>query len=171
MDENALLYEIHDIIWKEQILVKNYIFIWIGGFLGAIARVLIKGIQIYHYTGLFPLNTLIINITGSFVLALVLTVALEIWELDESIRLGIATGFLGGYTTFSTLCKETVSLLSLGHYFSAFAYIAASTVLGLLAAYLGIIVAREVIGKVIKVNNLDNDDDNNNLDDGTDVVV
>jgi fluoride exporter len=139
-------------------LVKNYIYIWIGGCLGAISRVFIKDIQIYHYNGLIPLNTLIINVTGSFVLALLLTIALEVWEMDESIRLGIATGFLGGYTTFSTLCKETVSLLSLGHYFSAGAYIAISTVLGLSAAYLGIIVAREVIGKLIKGNDKDDSD-------------
>ena len=138
--------------------MKNYVYIWIGGCLGAVSRVFIKDIQIYQYNGLIPLNTLIINVTGSFLLALLLTIALEVWEMDESIRLGIATGFLGGYTTFSTLCKETVSLLSLGHYFSAGAYIAMSTVLGLLAAYLGIIIAREVLGKLIKGKNQDHDD-------------
>ena len=138
--------------------MKNFIYIWIGGCLGAISRVCIKDIQIVHYNGLIPLNTLIINVTGSFVLALLLTIALEVWEMEESIRLGIATGFLGGYTTFSTMCKETVSLLSLGHYFSAGAYIALSTGLGLSAVYLGVIVAREVIGKLIMGKNKDDSD-------------
>lgn len=82
-------------------------------------------------------------------LALLLTLALEIFEIDESIRLGIATGFLGGYTTFSTLCKETVTLLVSGYYFSAITYLTMSTVLGLAAVYLGIVVAREVIAKRI----------------------
>lgn len=83
-------------------------------------------------------------------LALILTIAFEIWEMDESIRLGISTGFLGGYTTFSTLCKETVTLLNKGDYFSAITYITISTVLGLIGVYFGVIVAREVIAKVVE---------------------
>jgi fluoride exporter len=73
--------------------------------------------------------------------------------MDESVRLGITTGFLGSYTTFSTLCKESVALLTKGDYFSALSYITMSTVLGLTGVYLGIIVAREVLAKVIKGNN------------------
>lgn len=138
--------------------MKNYIFIGIGGFLGAICRVFIKNIHIYNYNELIPLNTLIINVTGSFVLALLLTIALEIYEMDESIRLGIGTGFLGGYTTFSTLCKETVSLLTKGDYFSAITYMTMSIVLGLAGAYFGIIIAREVIVKIIKEKNIEEND-------------
>lgn len=140
--------------------MKNYIYIGIGGFLGAISRVFIKNIHIYHYKELIPLNTLLINVSGSFILALLLTIAFEIWEMDESLRLGITTGFLGGYTTFSTLCKEIVGLITKGDYFSAITYITISTVLGFLGVYLGIVVAREVIGKIIKDKNLkDNDID------------
>jgi fluoride exporter len=134
--------------------MRNYIFIGVGGFLGAICRVLIKNIHIYHYKELIPLNTLIINVTGSFILALFLTIAFEIWEIDESIRLGITTGFLGGYTTFSTLCKEAVSLLTKGDYFSAITYITMSAILGLAGVYMGVVVAREVIAKIIKENKL-----------------
>lgn len=134
-------------------LVKKYICIGIGGFLGAILRVLIKNIHIYHYKQLIPLNTLIINVTGSFILALILTVAFEIWEMDECIRLGISTGFLGAYTTFSTLCKETVSLLTNGYYFSAISYITISTVLGLVGVYFGVIIAREFIAKIVRGKN------------------
>lgn len=132
--------------------MKNYFYIGIGGFLGAISRVYIKNIHIYHYRELIPLNTLIINVSGSLVLALVLTVAFEIWEMDESIRLGISTGFLGGYTTFSTLCKESAALINNGDYFSATTYITMSTVLGLVGAYIGMIVAREVISKIVNKN-------------------
>ena len=135
--------------------MKNYIFIGIGGFLGAICRVFIRNIHIYNFKELIPMNTLIINVTGSFVLALLLTIALDIWKMDESIRLGIGTGFLGGYTTFSTLCKEAVTLLTKGNYFSAISYMAMSIVLGLTAAYFGIIIAREVIAKIIKGKNVE----------------
>jgi fluoride exporter len=129
--------------------MRKYVFVAIGGILGAISRYLIKEIPIYNYHGNIPLNTLIINITGSFTLALILTTAFEIWEFDADIRLGIATGFLGAYTTFSTFCKETVGLIHEGYNFSAFFYLAASTLIGLAAAFLGIILARGVVSKLV----------------------
>lgn len=129
--------------------MRKYIYIGAGGVFGAILRYYIKNIHLYHYKELIPLNTLLINITGSFILALVLTIAYEIWDFDSNIRLGIATGFLGAFTTFSTMCKETVSLIESGNYYSALSYITTSTVLGLAAAYFGIIIAREVVSKLV----------------------
>lgn len=128
--------------------MRKYIFIGLGGFLGAISRYFIKNIHIYHYNEVVPINTLIINVTGSFILGLLLTVAFEVWEMDEDIRLGITTGFLGAYTTFSTLCKDTFDLIKNGDYYSAISYITMSTVLGLIFVYFGIVVAREVIAKI-----------------------
>lgn len=128
----------------------KYVCIGTGGFLGAISRLLIEKVHIYHYKEIIPLNTLVINVTGCFILALLLTLALEIWEIDECIRLGITTGFLGAYTTFSTLCKETVSLLTNGYYFSAISYITMSSVLGLVTVYFGVVIAREFIVKIVK---------------------
>lgn len=129
--------------------MKKYIYIGLGGFLGAISRYIIKGVTIYHYKEHVPLNTLIINITGSFVLALLLSIALEILEFDADLRLGIATGFLGAYTTFSTLCKETVNLMMEGNYYSAISYITVSTMIGLAAAYFGIVLTRETVAKLV----------------------
>lgn len=129
--------------------MKKYIYIGIGGFFGAISRYAIKNIHIYHYNGVIPLNTLIINVSGSFVLALILTTAFEVLEMDESVRLGIGTGFLGAYTTFSTLCKETVGLITKGFYFSAISYIIMSTILGLVAAYFGVVLSRKFISKLV----------------------
>lgn len=130
--------------------MRKYIFISIGGILGAISRYLIKGIQIYHYHENVPINTLLINISGSFIMALILTVAFEVSDFDTDIRLGITTGFLGAYTTFSTLSKETVELMKEGFYFSAISYIAVSTMIGIAAAYFGIVLAREVVSKLVK---------------------
>lgn len=130
--------------------MKNYIYIGLGGAMGSLARVLLEQIHIYHYHELVPMNTLLINVSGSFLLALILTLAFEVWEMDESLRLGITTGFLGGYTTFSTLCKETVGLMNGGNYFSALTYITMSTILGLVFAYLGVILAREWLARLIK---------------------
>ncbi|HEY5562266.1 MAG TPA: fluoride efflux transporter CrcB [Clostridiaceae bacterium] len=138
--------------------MKKYIFIAMGGMLGAILRYVIEHIPIYHYKEVIPISTLLINVSGSFILALILTIAFEVLEFDTDIRLGIATGFLGAYTTFSTLCKETVNIMKQGDYYSAISYIGFSAMLGLAAAYFGVIIAREVITKFIdKQNNSDDD--------------
>ena len=132
--------------------MQKYIYISIGGALGAVLRLLIGNAHIGNYNGNFPLNTLIINIVGTFILALFLTVAYEIMEIDADLRLGVSTGFLGAFTTFSTLCKEAASLMAGGEYFSAIAYITLSAILGLAAAYLGMILARETVVKLMKEN-------------------
>jgi len=123
-----------------------------GGILGAILRFLIKNIHMYK--GIFPFNTLIINIIGSFILALILTLAFEVMDFDSDIRLGIATGFLGAFTTFSTMIKETVVLINSGYYYSAILNLTVSTLLGLVVAYLGIVIAREVISKMVSRQNI-----------------
>jgi CrcB protein len=129
--------------------MKKYIFIACGGFLGAILRVVIKGWQIPGYSENIPLNTLIINVVGSFLLALILTIAYEVRDMNADVRLGIATGFLGAFTTFSTLCKETVALLKNGEYFSALSYVTVSVMLGFAAAYFGMVLACETVSKVL----------------------
>ncbi len=129
--------------------MRKYTFIAIGGMFGAMLRHGIRTVHIYHYKEVIPINTLLINISGSFALALILTIAFEVFEFDSDIRLGIATGFLGAYTTFSTLCKETVKLMTQGDYYSAISYIGFSTMFGLAAAYFGVVLAREVIAKLI----------------------
>ena len=136
--------------------VLKYVLIAIGGILGANLRYLIEGVHISGSYHGFPVNTFLINIAGSFILALVLTIAFEIWEYDASLRLGIATGFLGAFTTFSTLCKETVILFYQGNYAVAAGYVGGSAVIGCAAAFLGIIVAREFIAKQVRKNE-DND--------------
>jgi len=130
--------------------VRKYVYILIGGAIGAVLRVVIKGIDLINYSGNFPINTLIINICGAFILMFFLTVAFEIAEFDADIRLGISTGFLGAFTTFSTLCKETTVLIFSGFYFSAFIYILLCSVLGLATAYCGYILAKKYITKVTK---------------------
>ncbi|MBU3160402.1 fluoride efflux transporter CrcB [Clostridium frigoris] len=137
--------------------MRKYTFIAIGGMLGAILRYYIKNIHIYHYKEVIPLNTLLINISGTFLLSLILTVAFEIYVIDEGLRLGIATGFLGAFTTFSTLCKETVSLMDQGYYYSSISYMGFSAMLGLAAAYFGVIVAREVVSIFISNKNSPSD--------------
>lgn len=130
--------------------MRRYSFIALGGVLGAISRYYIKNIHILGYNGYLPLNTFIINITGSFILAMLLTTASEVFNFDEDIKLGIGTGFLGAYTTFSSMCKEAVILLRSGNFFAAFSYLCLSTIAGLFSAYLGYTVARVLLRKYSK---------------------
>ena len=138
--------------------MKKYVCIAVGGVFGAIARYLFKGVHIYHYHENVPINTLLINVTGSFLLALILTIAFEVWEFDADIRLGIASGFLGAFTTFSTLCKETVGLMKEGYYFSSVSYVTVSTMAGLAAVYFGVVLAREAVIKLVKKDRQELDD-------------
>jgi CrcB protein len=123
--------------------MKKYLFIGLGGILGTFLRYFIRNTQIYNYYGIIPINTLAVNILGSFMLGIIF----EIREINTDLRLGITAGFLGAFTTFSTLCMETAGLMQAQNYFAAFSYIIISIVSGLAAAYLGIISARKVISK------------------------
>ncbi|AAK79553.1 CrcB protein [Clostridium acetobutylicum] len=131
--------------------MKKYILIGLGGAIGAILRCFIRNTKIPVYKGEFPISTLMINLSGAFILAVILITANEIWSFNEEIRLGIATGFVGAYTTFSTMCKETIILMNKNLYFLAFCYVTVSVVFGLLFAYFGALSARKILSRLLKV--------------------
>ncbi len=135
---------------KEGHQLRKYIYIGCGGFAGAILRYSMEQIRLQGYHENVPLNTFFINISGAFLLAFIMTIALEVWKIDADIRMGITTGFIGAYTTFSTLCKETVALLQNGDYFSAVSYITVSAMLGFTAAYFGVVLARKIGSRITK---------------------
>jgi CrcB protein len=130
--------------------MRKFVFIGIGGAAGAILRHLIAEVPIRNYMQNIPLGTLIINITGCFVLAFILTASIEIFKFGPNLRLGIATGFVGAYTTFSTVCRQTADLFAGGYYYSAVDYIVVSAALGFSATYFGVILARKAATVRIK---------------------
>jgi fluoride exporter len=91
----------------------------------------------------FPWATLAINVTGSFVLGLLLAFGLEREWSDDTI-VPLAVGFLGAYTTFSTFSYETFTLMRTDRVPLAMAYVAASVVAGVLAAGAGYTLARRL---------------------------
>ena len=115
-------------------------FVWVGlaGAGGAVTR---YAIGLAFGTERFPWATLLINVTGSFALAFLLTFA-----LDRHVPTGVATaitvGFLGAYTTFSTFAWETFALSHTGRTATAAIYIGASLLGGLAAAWGGYELAR-----------------------------
>jgi fluoride exporter len=127
-----------------------YIAIAIGGFLGACLR---YGIAEWLGTmNGFPLATLTINVSGCFFLAWFYTISSEHVTINPILRLGIGTGLVGAFTTFSTFTVDTWKLVSLGLVNRAFWYVILSLVLSLAAAYFGYLLAEwpyrlQVVGR------------------------
>lgn len=86
-------------------------YIAVGGATGSVARFLLGALVQQRAGGAFPLGTLLINITGSFLLALVMGYALATPAISREVRALLTTGFCGGYTTFSTFTYETMTLM------------------------------------------------------------
>ena len=88
------------------------IVLWVAlaGGVGAVARFVLDGLVRSRVASWFPVGTVVVNVTGSFVLGLVTGLALAHVVPDE-LRLVVGTGFCGGYTTFSTASFETVRLV------------------------------------------------------------
>lgn len=109
----------------------------VAGALGALARYLLGRFVAERTGSRFPLGTLIINVTGAFVIGLLfaLTAHKLISAASQTV---LATGFLGGYTTFSTMSWEGVSLARGGSTRLSLVYLGGSFLLGLAAAALGL---------------------------------
>lgn len=138
--------------------MRKYIYISGGGALGALCRFISGKMPIDDLLGYIPLNTLIVNLTGIFLLVILVTLIFEVIKVNDNIKLGLVTGLLSGFTTFSTLCKEVSILLANGRIFYALLYVLGSVLFGLAAAYFGSFLARVVIDKAglekIKIKNL-----------------
>jgi CrcB protein len=113
-----------------------------GGFFGAISRYLVDGWVSATTGGGFPWGTLVVNVSGSFVLGLLFAASVERGVIPAEIRAPILIGFIGAYTTFSTLTLETWRLVEAGSYLLAVANIAGSLVLGLAAVVAGLLIGR-----------------------------
>ena len=122
----------------------QYLWVGIGGFLGANARFVLARAFADRFGGAFPYGTLVVNLSGSLLIGVILSLIAERIVPDEPWRWLVAAGFLGGYTTFSSYSWETVKLLEAGRWERALLYVVASNGLGLLACAIGIIAARAV---------------------------
>ncbi len=112
-----------------------YFAVAIGGFLGACLRYgIAEWLGTFHG---FPISTMIINIVGSFFLAWFYTVTSRYVKVHPNIRLGIGTGLVGAFTTFSTFTLDSWRLLAAGFETSAFWYVVLTLLIGLLTAYMG----------------------------------
>jgi CrcB protein len=122
-----------------------YLLVGIGGFLGANARFFMAQRVVLLWPTRFPLGTLLINVSGSFLLGVLGSViAQRLPPASDLLRLALGVGFLGAFTTFSTFELETHSLVEDGAWLSASAYVAASVFVGLLAVRVGLVLGRQL---------------------------
>ena len=114
----------------------------VGGGCGSVARFLVAR-EMEHWLGNFlPYGTLAVNVLGSLALGWLATVFLDRPEINIALRLGIAVGFLGAFTTFSAFSFESVQLMLNGTVWRAALNVAANTVVCLGMCYLGMQLAR-----------------------------
>ena len=118
--------------------MEKVLWISIGAVLGANLRYWIGDWVAQRFGSGFPFGTLLINISGSFLLGLVVSMTLENFIIDPRLRLLITIGLLGSYTTFSTYAYESVALLSQGQWALGLFNLLGSSVLGAIFAFLGV---------------------------------
>ena len=120
------------------------VLVGLGGFAGAVLRWFVDGWISERNPTAFPLGTLVINLTGSFVLGVLFAWVIERNVLPPDVRLPLMVGFLGAYTTFSTFMLESWRLIEEGAYALAAANLVGSVALGLVAVVAGLAVGRLV---------------------------
>jgi fluoride exporter len=122
-----------------------YLFIAFGGAAGSVLRyVLGRAIQGTSASG-FPIGTMIVNISGCFLIGILLRQFLNM-EVSGELRALLVVGFCGGFTTFSTFSGETVGLIEGGEYGRAATYVVLSVTLCLAATFAGIASMRLIAG-------------------------
>jgi CrcB protein len=120
----------------------RYLLVLIGGGTGALVRYVAASAIMARFGGRFPLGTLVINVTGSFLIGFLMTMLTERLHFDPKWRLLLVVGFLGGYTTFSSFEWETYTAVRDGSLRTGMLNIVSSVMLGYLAVWLGVMLAR-----------------------------
>lgn len=120
----------------------TYLWVGLGGALGTMARYWLGGL-VSNSFGTFPMGTLLINVTGSFLIVFfgTLTDPSGRWLVSPTARLFFMTGVCGGYTTFSSFSLQTLALAREGEWLYAGLNVLLSVALCLIAAWLGYIAA------------------------------
>jgi CrcB protein len=121
---------------------QRFFLVALGGLVGCLARYWLSGVVQRLGDHGFPSGTLAVNILGSLVIGIVMTLSLERGLVDERLRILLTTGFCGGFTTMSTFSYETFALLQDGEHLFAVANTGVTFAACLGAVWLGSVIAR-----------------------------
>jgi len=123
--------------------MKNFLLVFIGGGFGSGLRYLISKC-LNSSLGNFPIGTFTVNIIGSLLIGLILGYAAKENSLSQNQVLLLATGFCGGFTTFSAFAHENFQLLKTGDIMQFSVYTIGSVVVGLIAVFIGIYIVKNL---------------------------
>ena len=122
-----------------------FLLIAVGGAAGSVLRYLIGGAVQRMSAGGFPVGTMFVNVSGCFLIGILLRQFLNM-QLSPELRAFLIVGFCGGFTTFSTFSAETVGLIEGGEYGRATGYVGLSVILCLAATFVGMTAIRLLAG-------------------------
>lgn len=121
--------------------MKIILAIGAGSFIGGVLRYLLSKMVQTKILTTFPFGTLAVNIIGCFLIGVIFGLT-DRGSFTQEWRLFLATGLLGGFTTFSAFSIETFSLFRDGQFFYATAYISSSVVVGIIATFIGFAIIK-----------------------------
>lgn len=122
---------------------SKIVFIAFGGAFGAVSRYLLNISPLANIFDKFPFPTFFINVSGSFLIGLLLIVLTDKVEISDNLRMGVIVGFLGAFTTFSTFEMEIYGLIKDRFFTTAFLYLVLSVVVGFAGLLAGVWLARK----------------------------
>ena len=113
-----------------------------GGFIGTCCRFLTNRLYLTYFQTSLPVATFTVNILGCLIVGLILGLLNKAGLVSPNMNAFLVVGFCGGFTTFSTFSYESFTLGANGEIFTSLLYIVFSIVLGLIAVWLGLMIAR-----------------------------
>lgn len=127
------------------VTITNVAMVALGGAIGCTLRYLV--ININALSAVKGLGTIIVNITGCFIIGILYSIFSR-WKISDSWRLLLFIGVLGGFTTFSTFGLDIITMLKEGETMRAIGYILASNILGILATFGGAYITRLILKQI-----------------------
>lgn len=139
-----------NIVWELAISLEadvklaSVIWVVLGAGIGGGLRYVLGGFVAERWGTSFPWHTMIINVSGAFLLGVLMALSVERGLVSSEWRVFLGTGILGGFTTFSTLSYESVALIEQGLFMQGAANIFGSAVLGVGAVVLGLLLGKAI---------------------------
>ncbi|MAM13110.1 MAG: fluoride efflux transporter CrcB [Rhizobiaceae bacterium] len=125
-------------------ILSHALIVAAGGALGSVGRYLVGVLAIRLWGPQFPWGTFVVNVVGSLMIGLLVEAVARALNQSAEMRMFMVTGFLGGFTTFSSFSLDAMTMIERGDVLHAVAYIAASLLLALIAVFAGLAIGRMV---------------------------